>query len=426
VNESRIALVDVNSFYVSCERVFDPSLEGKPVVVLSNNDGCVVARSNEAKALGIENGTPWFKLAADADRIGVVAKSSNYELYGDLSSRVMTLLGRFGAAQEIYSIDESFLHLSGTAGEMHRTALEIKAVVARNTGLPVCVGVAPTKTLAKFMNRIAKQNPHLEGVCAYDTMPVRDTETIMSKVPVTGLWGIAGRLGKRLNAIGIFTIADLKASDPVAMRKKFSVVLQRTILELNGTSCIPLETVRASKEQMIFSRSFATPVTTAARMREVMALYAQQAAIRLAKEGQQAKILTCFAGTSHFNEQASSFPSATVKLPAPTADPVILTKAAVAALDGQVFDGVPYARAGVMLTGLSPAGAQPQLPSFATAHEDKNIGALLGQVMDRYGTAAIGLGRAGMTVAPDWQMKRERMSPRYTTEWDELPVVKAC
>lgn len=425
MTDSRIALVDVNSFYVSCERVFDPSLEGRPVVVLSNNDGCVVARSNEAKALGIENGTPWFKLAADADRIGLVAKSSNYELYGDLSERCMRLLSRYGSAQEIYSIDESFLTLSGTPEEQHRTAREIKRVVARNTGLPVCVGVAPTKTLAKFMNRIAKQNAHLGGVCTYDTMPPGDTENIMSRVPVTGIWGIAGRLGKRLNGIGIFTVADLKASDPVAMRKKFSVVLQRTILELNGIPCIPLETERASKEQMIFSRSFATPVTTAARMREVMSLYAQQAAIRLAKDEQQAAIMTCFAGTSHFNEKASSFPSATVKLPGPTADPVILTKAAVAALDGQVYDGVPYARAGVMLTGLSPAGAQPQLPSFATAHEEKNIGALLGKVMDRYGTAAIGLGRAGMTVAPDWQMKRERMSPRYTTEWDDLPVVRA-
>jgi DNA polymerase V len=422
----RVALIDVNSFYVSCERAFNPKLEGKPVVVLSNNDGCVVARSNEAKALGIENGDPWFKLAADAKRLQLEHRSSNYELYGDLSSRVMEIIGRYGSSQEIYSIDESWLVLRGTPEELRKTGAEIKATIARNTGLPVCVGIAPTKTLAKFVNRVAKQNPALAGVCSWDTLPAGHAEAIMAKVPVTGIWGIAGRLGKKLNAIGIFTIADLKAADPVAMRKKFSVLMQRTILELNGIPCIPLETEIATKQQLIFSRSFSTPVTTSARMHEVMSIYAQQAAIRLAKDQQQAKIMTCFAGTSHFNDRAASFPSVTVKLPAPTADPVLLSKAATGALEGRIVDGVPYARAGVMLTDLSPAGAAPQLPMFTTAHEEKHIGALLGDIMDRFGTGAIGLGRAGMVEAPDWGMKRLALSPRYTTEWNELPVVKAA
>lgn len=195
----RTALVDVNSFYVSAERVFDPSLEGKPVVVLSNNDGCVVARSNEAKALGIENGDPWFKLAADAKRTGLIHKSSNYELYGDLSSRVMEILGRYSFNQEIYSIDESWLVLRGTPEELVKTGAEIKATIARNTGLPVCVGIAPTKTLAKFVNRVAKQNPALQGVYSWDTLPAGHADVIMSRVPVTGIWGIAGRLGKKLN-----------------------------------------------------------------------------------------------------------------------------------------------------------------------------------------------------------------------------------
>jgi DNA polymerase V len=248
----------------------------------------------------------------------------------------------------------------------------------------------------------------------------------MNRVPITEIWGIAGRLGKRLNGLGIFTIADLRAADPHAMRKKFSVLMQRTIMELNGIPCIPMEYERATQQQLIFSRSFSKPVTTAARMHEVMAIYAQSAAVRLAKEKLQAKIVTCFAGTSHFNAQVSAFPSAVVKLPAPTADPVLLTKAATAALEGQVFDGVPYARAGVMLTDLRPAGAQPQLPEFGTAHEDRDIGKLMGEVMDKFGRHAIGLGRAGMTTAPDWSMKRSALSPRYTTEWDQLPVVKAA
>lgn len=422
----RTALIDVNSFYVSCERLFDPSLEGKPVVVLSNNDGCVVARSNEAKALGIENGDPWFKLAADAKRLQLEHRSSNYELYGDLSSRVMSLIGRYAAVTEIYSIDEAFGVLRGTPDELMKVGREIKAAVARNVGLPVCVGIAPTKTLAKFVNRVAKQNPALQGVCSWDTLPPAHAEAIMAKVPVTGIWGIAGRLGKKLNAMGIFTIADLKAADPVAMRKRFSVLMQRTVMELNGIPCIPMETEIATKKQLIFSRSFSKPVTTAARMHEVMAIYAQQAAIRLAKDQQQAKLISCFAGTSHFNDRAASFPSVTVKLPAPTADPVLLSKAATGALEGLIVDGIPYARAGVMLTDLSPAGAAPQLPMFATAHEEKHIGALLGDIMDRFGTGAIGLGAAGLAEQPDWGMKRLALSPRYTTEWDELPVVKAC
>lgn len=421
----RTALVDVNSFYVSAERAFDPTLEGKPVVVLSNNDGCVVARSNEAKALGIENGDPWFKLAADAKRTGLIHRSSNYELYGDMSSRVMELLGRFSPVQEIYSIDESWLVLRGTPEELMRVGREIKAAVARNVGLPVCVGIAPTKTLAKFVNRVAKQNPALQGVCSWDTLPAGHAEAIMSRVPVTGIWGIAGRLGKKLNSMGIFTIADLKAADPVVMRKRFSVLMQRTILELNGIPCIPMETEIASKQQLIFSRSFSKPVTTAARMHEVMAIYAQQASIRLAKDHQQARLMTCFAGTSHFNRAAASFPSAAVKLTAPTADPMILSKAATGALEGLIVDGVPYARAGVMLTDLSPAGTAPQLPAFSTVHEEKQIGAILGDIEDRFGPGAIGLGRAGMVEAPDWSMKRAAMSPRYTTEWDELPIVKA-
>lgn len=422
----RIALVDVNSMYVSCERAFDPKLEGRPVVVLSNNDGCVVARSNEAKALGIENGDPWFKLAADAKRTGLVHRSSNYELYGDLSSRVMELLGRFSHKIEVYSVDEAFVSLRGTPEELQRIGSEIKATIARNVGLPVCVGIAATKTLAKFSNRLAKQNPHLGGVCSYDLLPLGHAQAVMEKVPVTGIWGIAGRLGRKLNGMGIFTIADLKATDPVAMRKKFSVLMQRTILELNGIPCIPLETEVATKQQLIFSRSFSTPVTSAARMHEVMAIYAQRAAIRMAKDQQQAKLMTCFAGTSHFNATAASFPSATVKLPAPTADPVILTRAATSALAGRIVDGVPYARAGVMLTDLSPAGAAPQLPAFSTAHEEKQIGSLLGDVLERFGSGSIGLGVAGLVTEPDWSMKRKALSPRYTTEWAELPVVKAC
>ncbi|GAB3547472.1 Y-family DNA polymerase [Arthrobacter tumbae] len=420
----RFALVDANSFYVSCERVFDPALEGVPTVVLSNN-GCVVARSNEAKALGIEMGEPWFKLAARAKGWGLIQRLSNYELYGDLSARFMTILGRYSPALEVSSVDESFLLLKGAPEELVVTGRNIRSTVARNTGLPVCVGIGPTKTLAKFANRVAKQNPWMGGVCNLDTMPAAHVETIMSRVPVTGIWVIAGRLGKRLNVMGIHTIKDLRDADPVLIRKRFNVVVQRKVLELRGVPCIELETTRADKKQTIFSRSFSTPVITIKDMHEVLSLYAQSAAVRLARDKQVAKVMTVFAGTSHFNERASSFPSVTVKLSTPTADPVILTKAAVNALDGELIEGVPYARARVMLTGLSPAGAEPTFDEFVTVHERREIGSLMGKVKDKYGSTSIGLGAAGMLKPPDWTMSRKHQSPRYTTGWDELPVVKA-
>lgn len=289
----------------------------------------------------------------------------------------------------------------------------------------MCVGIAPTKTLAKFANRIAKQNPAMGGVCNVETMDPGHVNLIMSRVPVTGIWGVAGRLGKRLNALGIYTIRDLRDADPVMIRRKFSVVLQRTVLELRGTPCIQLETVRADRKQTIFSRSFSTPVTTIAGMHQVMSLYAQQAAVRLAKDGQLARIMTVFAGTSAFNQHASSFPSITVKMPTPTADPVLLAKAAIAAMENELVEGIPYAKAGVILTDLSPADAQPTFDEFVTVHEQRRIGELMGQVKDKYGSTSIGLGRAGMATPPDWTMERRYSSPRYTTEWDELVIVKA-
>ena len=424
--QQRFALVDVNSFYVSCERVFDPKLAGIPVVVLSNNDGCVVARSDEAKALGIKTGDPWFKLAESAPKLGLVQRSSNYELYGDLSSRVMQLLARFSSEQEIYSIDECFLHLHGSDTELRSRGADIRAAVARNIGLPVCVGIGATKTLAKFANRIAKQNPHMGGVCNLDALDPAVVDRIMSRVPVTGLWGVGSRNGVRLNALGIESVADLRDADPAMIRSKFSVVLQRTVLELNGTACIPMETESADKQQVLFSRSFATPVVTRESMRQVMSLYAQQAATRLAKEGLLATVMTVFAATSRFNEKAASTPSVTVRLERPTADPMVLTRAAIAAMDSQAVDGAPYAKAGIMLTGLSPAGAEPVFDLFAAGPEQKDIGPLLAQVTDKYGSASIGLGLAGMSSAkPDWTMARKFASPRYTTEWSDLPVVKA-
>jgi DNA polymerase V len=420
-----IAHVDVNCFYVSAERAFNPALEGRPVIVLSNNDGCAVTRSPEAKALGIPMGEPWFKLKPRAKEWGLVALSSNYELYGDVSARVMELLGRYSAWLEVYSIDEAFLGVKGSLDELLQLGHTMKDACRRHVGVPVCVGIAPTKSLAKLSNKWAKNNPAFNGVCRWESVPVEQREALMARLSVIEIWGVATRLTKRLNAMGIFSILDLTRADPVRIRDKFSIVMMRTVLELQGTPCIPMEEARIGRDQLIFSRSFATPITTAAGLRQVMSVYAQMASARLAKHDLQAKLLTAFAATSHYNPNDKSFPSVCVTLPMPTADPVLLTKAAHALLP-QIHEGVKYARAGIMVTDLRPSGNQKPLEIFENPHEERGIATLLEDVSKRYGRGFIGLGHAGIRAGLDWSMKRDMLSPRYTTHWDELPLVKAA
>lgn len=420
-----IALVDVSSFYVSAERVFDPTLHYRPAVVLSNNDGCVVARSPEAKALGIPMGYPWFKLEATAAQHNLVAKSSNYELYGEMSSRVMGILSRFSSWIEVYSIDEAFLGLKGTLDELHAVGKQIKDEVLKLTGLPVGVGIAKTKTLAKLAQVATKQVEALGGVCVWDRVPVATRERVLARLPVIEVWGIGPRVTKRLNGMGILTVADFRDADPVHIREKFSIVQMRTLLELRGTPCIPLEEEREVKDQLIYSRSFADPVTDRDGMEQVLSIYAQMAATRLHRHDREAKVLTAWAMTSAFNEDQSHQPAATVALPGYSADPVVLTKAAKHLLP-KIRPGTRYARAGIVVTELRPVGAQPMFEEFVSPHEAKHIGSLLEDIRRDHGPAAIGLGRAGLRDGPAWQMRRTMMSPRYTTHWDELLTVKAA
>lgn len=420
-----IAHVDVNSFYASAERIFDPSLEGRPVIVLSNNDGCAVTRSDEAKALGIVLGEPWFKIAPRAKEWGLQARSSNYELYGSISSRVMALLARYSAWQEVYSIDECFLGVKGSGEDLLALGRAMKEACSSHIGVPVCVGIAPTKTLAKLSNKWAKKNKAFGGVCRWESVPAAEREALIARLPVNEIWGVATRLAKRLAGMGIYSIRDLSRADPMMIRDRFSVVMMRTVLELQGTPCIPMEEERIGREQLIFSRSFSTPIRTPEAMRQVMSVYAQQASARLAKHQLQAKVLTAFAATSYYNPADTSYPSVVVPLPMPTADPVILAKAAHA-LVPRIHDGLKYVRAGIMVTDLRPSGNQPPLELFENAHEERRIGPLIEDVAQRFGRSSIGLGVAGLKGGPDWSMRRDMLSPRYTTEWTELPVVKAA
>ncbi|WP_338403132.1 Y-family DNA polymerase [Arthrobacter bussei] len=431
---SSVALVDVNNFYVSSERAFDPSLEGKPLVVLSNNDGCVITRSAEAKALGIPMGAPWFQIAEQAKAWGLQARSSNYELYGDMSARVMEVLGRHTTDLEIYSIDEAFLTLGGTHREQRTTGRTIKQTVQRNTGLPVCVGIAPTKTLAKLANRWAKGNTRLDGVCHWELIPAGQREALLRRLKVTDIWGVGARSAARLNALGIDSAWDLTQADPVVIRKKFSVVLMRTVLELQGTPCIT-SNESTGNEQVMFSRSFAHPVSTPEAMRQALSVYAQGAASRLARKDLQGRVLTAFAGTSPFSTGTRSSPSICIPLPVHTADPLELTRAAHGLLP-LIEEGVSYIRAGVIITDLQPVGTQDSLLNLELGSGDdadpeggragaKDTGPLLHEISRRFGRSSIGLGHAGLRAGSEWTMKRDMLSPHYTTKWADLPVVKA-
>ena len=431
-----LAHVDVNSAYASFERVFRPDLANVPVAVLSNNDGAVVAASSDAKALGIQIGAPWFKVRARAERLGVIALSSNYELYGSLSARVMQVLSRFTADLDIYSIDEAFLtippHIVREPGAMQAWARDIKDTLARLIGVPVCVGVANTRTLAKLANKWAKKVPIFEGVCVWPDIHPADREQLMRQLPVSEIWGIAGRLEKRLNAIGISTIADLAVAEPTLVRKNTSVVTMRTALEVRGVPCIAAEPDHTGKkEQLIVSRSFGEKITTVAEMRQVFSIYAQRAATRLVRHGQVAKILTAYASVSSFDTDpdragagARLFPQAIARLPSPTADPVQLTKAAHSLLP-QLFDGVRYAKAGIILTDLRKAGEHQTFELFRHAHEEQHIAELMARVQRKTGRDSLGLGYAGLRPGPKWQMKRQMLTKRATTHWDELITVHA-
>lgn len=396
--------------------------------VLSNNDGMIVASSREAKALGLDLGRPWFELKPHAERLQLTALSSNYELYGDMSRRTMEVLARFTPDLEVYSIDEAFLRVSPRiAGDVQALAdlgRDIRDTVRRLIGVPVCVGIAETRVLAKLSNRTAKKLPVFDGVCVWPGTRPDWRLSLMKRLPVSEIWGIASRLERRLVAMGITTIADLAAADPVQIRKAFNVVVMRIALELRGIPSIAAEEDRTGKkEQLNVSRSFSEKITTRAGMRQALSVYAQQASARLVKHQQVAKLLTAFAGTSHYSEQRS-FPSVLVKLPAPTADPVELTRAAHTLLP-LLEDGTRYARAGIMLTDLRPAHVYEPLAPFRHPHEDLGIAELIEKVQRREGRDLLGLGYAGLRPGPAWQMKREMLTPRATTHWDELVTALA-
>ena len=418
------AIVDVNSFYASCEKAFRPDLRDAPVIVLSNNDGCVIARSREARALGIRMGVPWFQVRKQDFPVKVHVFSSNYALYADMSNRVMTLLGSMAPRIEVYSIDEAFMDVSGIAFCTDYVAFghQVRTAVRAGTGLTVGIGMGPTKTLAKSAQWASKEWPQFGGVLAVTTRA--RAEKMLMRQPVEEVWGVGGRIAKKLNAAGIRTAFDLSRANLAMIRRQFSVVLERTVRELNGESCISLEEAPPAKQQIVCSRSFGERVTDYGDMRQAICQHAERAAVKLRGERQYCAQVCAFIKTSPFTPGETYYGNmASETLLTPTRDTRDITEAAMRALDTIWRDGHRYAKAGVMLNHFTPSGVS-QLNLFDEARPRANSEQLM-KVID--GINQSGLGNvwfAGRGIAPQWQMKREMLSPAYTTQWSDIPVAR--
>ncbi|MBX9692718.1 MAG: Y-family DNA polymerase [Cyanobacteria bacterium] len=419
------ALVDCNNFYVSCERLFNPALHGKPVVVLSNNDGCVVARSNEAKELGVRMGIPLFKIADLVRQKKIITLSSNYPLYADLSKRVMTYLSTVTEHQEVYSIDECFLDLTAFP-DRSAVGQDIRKTIKQWLGLPVCVGIGPSKTLAKLSNHVAKKQRQHDGVFDISQLPAGELSSLLDSITVDEVWGIGGKMTDRLNGIGIRTVKQLRDANPDQMQERFSVVVKRTVLELRGESCLSLDELPQPRKQIVCSRSFGTYVHTLVEMEEAVATYASRAAEKLRRDGSLANVVQVFIRTNSFSQSQPQYSKQLVtKLNTPTDDTIQIVKAATAALHQIYKDGFAYQKAGVALIDLVPAEAQ-QLQLFASAEKTSKSQKLM-QVLDATNAA---MGHKTIYLAAQghnesWKVKAEHKSPAYTTSWDALPVAKA-
>jgi len=424
--QTLIALVDCNNFYVSCERVFRPDLIGKPVAVLSNNDGCVVSRSKEVKDLGIKMGVPVFQIQQLINQHQITLFSSNYTLYADMSSRVMSTLEAFAPSMEVYSIDEAFLDLTGVC---HQDSIAygdlIRKTVVRATGIPVCVGMGPTKTLAKLANFAAKKWCKTGGVLDLSDLVRR--EKLMRIVPVSEVWGIGSRTTLKLKQLGIHSVWDLATQSSQRIQKQFNIVVAKTVLELNGVSCFQLEEISANKQQIVCSRSFGRRLTGYKDLFEAVAEFCSRAAEKLRKQHSVTGCISIFIRTSPFNSQEPQYQrSATIKLNTATQDTRTLITAANRLLKEIFRAGYSYQKCGVQLSQIHSESIPSQFDLFNFADNDlptenRPLMATVDQINRRF-PKAISIAATGFEQS--WQPKSERISPRYTTDWQDLVCVK--
>ncbi len=421
-----IALVDCNNFYVSCERVFQPGLEDRPVVVLSNNDGCVVSRSQEVKDLGLKMAVPWYQMKDMAKRHGIIAFSSNYTLYADLSNRVMALLAQFSPNQEVYSIDESFLELTGIPADHTAYGQQMRENIKRCVGIPVCVGIASSKTLAKLANHVAKKNVRFGGVCDFNALTEKERDDLFAAIAVGEVWGVGRRSTGKLNEMGIHTVLDLKRTPAKRLREKFSVVFERIVEEINGVACLELDDVVPDKQQIICSRSFGTLTYLLSDLEQAVIAYATRAAEKLRQQHSLASGIQVYIRTNPHKERDPQYQQAMlIPLPEPSDDTRLLCHAALHGLRQIYHAGYAYQKAGVMLSGIIPSSAKPRTLFDDVVAQEKShtLMRTLDRINRSMGSGTIKL--LGEGIDKSWAMRRGNVSKRYTTEWDELALCSA-
>ena len=417
----KLALVDCNSFYVSCERLFNPKIRKRPVVVLSNNDGCIISRSNEAKALGIKMGEPYFKAKDIIVRNKVEVFSSNYSLYGDLSRRVMRTLKRFNAEIEVYSIDEAFMDLSNFPDdEVEKIGKEIRETVLQWTGIPTSIGIAKTKTLSKVANHIAKKKQ--SGVTSL--IGIDNLDPILEKVEINDVWGVGRQLTKFYQKNGIYNAKQLKNKSNTWIKKSSNVLGSRTAMELRGIPCINLETSQTKRKSCVVSRSFGKRIEKFQELKEAVANYCLNASEKIRSESLVAKAITVFVRTSPFQRNFSYYSNAkTIDFPIATNNSIEIVKTAVSILEKIFKNGYQYQKAGVMLTGLRNDDGRKNLFSSEKDEKIKSLMQSIDNTNYRYGRSTLSLASAG--VQKKWNMKREYSSKIDTADFYSLPRIKA-
>lgn len=418
------ALVDCNSFYASCEKIFRPDLKNKPVVVLSNNDGCVIARSPEAKKMGLVMGQPWYQVKEDYINNGGVVFSSNYELYADISNRVMNVLAESCPEIDIYSIDEAFLDLTSYEKniDLVHFAFESKERIRKWIGIPVSIGIAPTKTLAKLANKMAKDDDRFDGVVILKNKEI--IQHFLKMVEIEKIWGVGKRLAKRLNAIGIDNALQLSQTEPRLMGSNFSVVLERTIRELKGQACLNASNTLEPKKQIMVSRSFGKSIDSKKVIHEAISFHAGRAAEKLRFENQKCSLVTVFIRSNPFKINAKQiYCSNFIELVHPTDDSRIIIKSANQILERIYKKGYRYSKAGVLLSNFSDKYGY-QMNLFTKSFDSKKSEKLM-NVVDALNLSERGklcFGNQGYINT--WKMKRDMKSKRYTTKIDEIPITK--
>lgn len=414
------ALVDCNAFYASCEQVFRPDLRGRPVVVLSNNDGCIVAANRQAKALNIPAFSPYFKVKDMLRYHQVNVFSSNYELYGDLSRRVMDTLRAFSPEMEIYSIDEAFLELEAVSTDLVDYGRQIRRRVWRDVRIPVSVGIAPSKTLAKIASHLAKQHRHLEGCAAIYSK--RDRAMALKQLPVAGVWGIGRRLSGRLNDLGIETAWKLSQQQPQMMRRQFGVTMERTILELNGESCFRMDEQPPPRQQIFNTRSFGERIYALSELQEAVSSFATKAMEKLRGQNSLVSTALVFIQTSRFDDNHCSR-SQTVQLAHPTNDTRHLVQRLRTAVADMFSPGLPYSKAGVGLIEI--ISAEHQQLSLINDQQSAKSQQLMDAVDAINQKIPQGIFLASNGANQAWAMQRKLLSPAYTTRWQDLPKVRS-